>query len=57
MASDARSVVAEAKARFDAAMANSDALDADDVTRVAGIGRNIAKVEEARLNGVRARLA
>ena len=35
MASDARSVVAQAKARFDAAMAKSDALDDADITKVA----------------------
>jgi hypothetical protein len=57
MASDARSVVAEATARFEAALAKSDALDDADVTKVAGIIRDMAKVEEARLNGARARLA
>jgi len=57
LASDARSVVAEAKARFDAAMAKSDALDDSDVTKAAGIVRDKAKAEETRLNGARARLA
>jgi 3-methyladenine DNA glycosylase Tag len=57
LASDARSVIAEAKARFDAAMAKSDALDDSDVTKAAGIVRDQAKVEETRLNGARARLA
>ncbi len=56
LASDARSVVAEAKARFDAAMAKSDALDDSDVTKAAGIIKDKAKVEETRLNGARARL-
>jgi len=54
LASDARSVVTEAKARFDAPMAKSDALDDSDVTKAA---RTQPKVEEARLNGARARLA
>ena len=54
---DARSVVAEAKARFDASMAKSDALDDSDVTKAAGIVRGKAKMEETRLNGARARLA
>ena len=57
MASDARSVVAKAKARFDATMAKSDAYDDADVSKVSGIIRDMAKVEEARLNGARARLA
>ena len=57
LASDARSVVAEAKARFDAAMAKSDALNDADVSKVSCIARDRAKVEEARLYGARARLA
>ena len=57
LASDARSVVAEATARFEAALAKSDALDDADATKVAGIIRDRAKVEEARLTGARARLA
>ncbi len=57
LASEARSVVAEATARFEAALAKSDALDDADVTKVAGIIRDRAKVQEARLNGARARLA
>jgi hypothetical protein len=54
-ASDERSAVAEAKARFDAAMAKSDALDDTDVSKVAGI--SMYKVEEACLIGARAWLA
>ena len=38
-------------------MAKSDALDDADVSKVARIIRDRAKVEEARLNGARARLA
>jgi hypothetical protein len=57
LASDARSVVAEAKARFDASMAKFDALDDYDVTKAAGIVMDKAKVEETRLNGACARLA
>jgi hypothetical protein len=57
VALDARNVVAEAKARFDAAMAKSDALDDADVSKVASIVKDKAKVKEARLNGARARLA
>ena len=57
LASDARSVVAEAKARFDAAMAKSDALDDSDVTKATGIVRDNAKAGETRLNGARAKLA
>jgi hypothetical protein len=45
LASDARSVVAEAKAHFDAAMAKSDALDDADVSKVASIVRDMAKIE------------
>ncbi len=56
LASDALSVVAEAKARFDGAMAKSDALDDADISKVAGIVMDRAKVEEARLIGARARL-
>jgi len=56
-ASDARSVVAEAKACFDVTMAKSDALDDADVSKVASIVRDKAKVEEARLNGARVMLA
>ena len=57
LASEARCAVAEAKARFDAAMAKSDALNDADFSKIKGIIRDIAKVEEARLNGTRARLA
>ncbi len=56
MASDARIAVAEAKARFDASMAKSDALDDVDATNGAGQTMGKAKVEEARLNGARSRL-
>jgi len=38
-------------------MAKSDSLDDANVPKVSGIVRNIAKMEEARLNGARARLA
>jgi len=41
LASDARSVVAEAKARFDVAMAKSDALDDADVSKVSVIIRDM----------------
>ena len=51
--SDARSVVAEVKARFDAALAKSDALDVSKVARIVG-DKN--KVKEARLNVARAML-
>jgi len=57
LASDARSVIAESKARFDVPMAKSDALDDADVSKLSGIVKDMAKVEEARLNGARARLA
>ncbi len=57
LASDARSVVAEAKARFDATMVKSDAMDDADVSKVSRIIRDMAKVEEARLNGASAWLA
>ena len=57
LASDARSVVAEAKDRFDVAMAKSDTLDDANVSKVACIVMDRAKVEEIRLNGARARLA
>ncbi len=57
LASDARSAVAEAKARFDAAMAKADAMNDANDTKAAGITRDMTKVEEARLNGARARLA
>ena len=57
LASDARSVVAKAKARFDAAMAKSDALDDADVSKVTVMISDKAKVDEARLNGARAMLA
>ena len=57
LASDARSVVAEAKARFDVAMVKSDAMDDANVSKVPKIVRDRAKVEEARLNGARARHA
>jgi hypothetical protein len=57
LASDATSVVAKAKARFDGALAKSDALDDADVSKVARIIKDKAKVEEACLNGARARLA
>ncbi len=53
--SDARSAVAEAKARFDATMAKSDALDDADATKGADVTKNKVKTEEARLNA-RARL-
>jgi hypothetical protein len=57
LASDARSVVVEAKARFDVAMAKSDALDDADVSKVAGNVRVRAKVEgrasTARVLGLR----
>ena len=54
---DARNIVAESKARYDTAMAKSDALDDADQSKVAGLVRDKAKTEEARLNGARARLA
>ena len=57
LASDARSAVAEAKARFDAATAKADALDDADVSKVANVVKDKAKVEEARLNGARAMLS
>jgi len=57
IASDARSAVAEVKARFDAATAKADALDDADASKGASITKDKAKVEEARLNGARAKLA
>ena len=54
LASDARSVVAEAKARFNASMAKSDALDDFDVTNAARVVRDKAKMEET-VTGDRAR--
>jgi len=57
LASYARSIVAEAKARFDPATAKSDTLDDVDVSKVAEVGKDKAIVEEARLNGARPRLA
>ena len=56
LASEARSVVAEAKARFDAAMAKSDALDDSDITKATRIVMDKAKVEETRLNSTRDKL-
>ena len=57
LTSDARSVVAEAKARFDAVMPKLDAMDDADVYKVARVVRDIAKVKEDRLGNARARLA
>ncbi len=57
LASDARSVVAEAKARFDTSMAKPDALDDADISKMACIVKDRSKVEEVCLNGARARLA
>ena len=56
MASDARSAVAEAKARFDKTMAKSDALDDADVSKGARITRDKAKMEKVRLISAHARL-
>ncbi len=51
LASDARSAVAKAKARFDAVMAT---LEDADVSKGAALTRDKAKLEDARLNGARA---
>jgi hypothetical protein len=53
---DARSVVVEANARFDAAMTKSDPQDDAGISKSAGISKDNAKMEETRLNGARAKL-
>ena len=53
---DERKSVADASARFEAALKKSDKLKEDDATLVAKVIRDMASVEEARLNGARVRL-
>ena len=55
--SDERVAVAAATARFEAALVKSDKLLDDDSSAVAKRIRDASTVEEARLNGARARLA
>ena len=50
---DERKSVADASARFEAALKKSDKLKEDDATPVAKVIRDMASVEEARLNGAR----
>ena len=53
---DEKKSVADASARFEAALGKSDKLKDDDATPVAKVVRDMASVEEARLNGARVRL-
>ena len=53
---DEKKSVADASARFEAALGKSDKLKEDDATLVAKVIRDMASVEEARLNGARVRL-
>ena len=54
---DERKSVMDATIRFEAALAKSDKLKDDDFSPVAKLVRDRTNVEEARLNGSRARLA
>jgi hypothetical protein len=54
---DERKAVADASTNFEATLAKSDSLRDDDASSVARIVRDRTNVEEARLNGARARLA
>ena len=54
---DERRAVAEAHVRFESALAKSDNLQDDDVSPTAKLVRERTAVEEARLNGARARMA
>jgi hypothetical protein len=57
LASDARSAVAKVQTRFDMAMAKPNTLDDVDVSKGTILTRDMAKVEEAGMNGARAELA
>ena len=54
---DEKKAVVDATTRFEAALKKSDKLKDDDATPVAKVIRDLASVEEARLNGARARMA
>ncbi len=53
---DEKKSVADASARFEAALRKSDKLKDNDATPVAKVIRDMTNVEEARLNGARVRL-
>ncbi len=54
---DEKKAVVDATTRFEAALKKSDKLKEDDASPVAKVIRDMASVEEARLNGARVRLA